>query len=160
MKKKRDLKQLVELMKAHEDNALICLGVRRSTFDRKIIIWQGMQSRVFYEETADMVFCTQEDYFVDFVGYSGAVCFYNLVEYSEIESEVFEEFLSEFPLLRLMIRNNDQVMVLLDYFENENVRLWIGSNTRKFYLETSSVAYKEDNFEFEKLSKKLKIVFS
>jgi hypothetical protein len=52
MREKRDLQQLVYLMREiGKDKALICLGVKRSVvFGKRYIVWQGMQSKDFYEE--------------------------------------------------------------------------------------------------------------
>jgi hypothetical protein len=70
-----------------------------------------------------MSFYSRYNYFSipddDYYEIQGSFRFHDLVTCSKLESEPFEKFLSRFPLLKLMIRNNDQVMVLLDYFEKK-----------------------------------------
>jgi hypothetical protein len=146
MKMKRNLKQLVELMKIDEDKVLVCLGVCGCLcHKRQFIFWQG--KRGFYEEAVDMAFYTPSNYIHGSCDHHekslGFIPFDKLITYSEIRSDIFREFVSKFPLLRLMIRNNDRTMILVNYFEEKNARLWIGGNSRKFYFETLSAIYQE-----------------
>jgi hypothetical protein len=158
MKKKRDLGKLVELMKKNKDRVLVCVCVGGCLcHKRKFIIWQGKQG--CYEETVNMTSYIPDNHIDkicdDHDKSLWAVPFDNLITYLGIESEVFQEFIFKFPLLWLMLRDNDRVMTFIDYLENENVRLWLGGNSQKFYFETSSAAYEEGSLKFKELTKKL-----
>jgi len=150
MTDERNLKELVQLMRENGDTGLIFGSMVDITYGlANTIIWQGLQSGVLYEESIEGAFYLKDNILCEYATSD----LYEIFSFSELRRyfelgiledwPVLKEFFVDFPLIKLMIKNNDQVMVFIDYCKDhsgKDVRLWKGAVSGKYYYETSFFA--------------------
>jgi hypothetical protein len=145
MKKKRDLRQLVQLIAENGDQELRFVG--HLDDDEKCRVWHGLKSGVYYLEYKDrcITVITGQD---KNVLHNTVISFWRLKSMLEWEPERLRwlvRFELETSLTELMLKDEKCILRFGGYFEGFNLRLWFPKGSKQVYIETPIGAYKEDD---------------
>jgi len=160
--KKRNLKELVDLMKENNDDCLWFLGFCLLDGSR---LWFGASSQKFYLEYRDhslvpdnFVIAFRLNYMINFDGLKEQLKKRNNDE--KLRKRIkFEPGIS---LIQMIVEDDQFMLRFGGYFETLDFRLWYSVRNENVYIETPVGTYKgkESKYSCEKFMKTLKEVIN